>query len=169
MPRRMLAPINTVKHYVQQSIATLTSGSTVLKTIVIAVANTALPVATPDVKEGAIIKAVYIEVWLKGLGAADAATQFLFSIYKNPGGTDNITNTDHLNMMAYSNKKNVLFHSQGVIGGVGGGQSVPVIRTWVSIPKGKQRFGLGDRLQLAITAVGESISHCGFQTYKEYL
>ncbi len=168
MARRMLAPIISIKHYVQSTIATVTSGSTTLVTVVATHANTALPTATNSVQEGSIVKAIYIEFWLKGLGAADAATQFLFTIYKNPGGQNNLSNSDALNLMAYDNKKNVFFQSQGVIGGVGGGQSVPVIRQWLKIPKGKQRFGLNDKLQIGISAVGESISHCGFQTFKEY-
>ncbi len=88
--------------------------------------------------EGAVIKAVYIEFWLKGLGASDAITQFNMAIYKNPGGTNDLVAADLLNMMAYDNKKNIFYATQGVIGGVGGGQSVSPIRQWIKIPKGKQ-------------------------------
>ncbi len=164
----MLAPIVTVKHYGQYANTAVASGAATVRAIVTAVVNTALPVQTTDVKEGSIIKAVYLEVWAKGTGAADADTQMNFAVYKNPGGQNTMTYTDTLNMMAYDNKKNIFFVSQGVIGGVGGGQSVPIIRQWIKIPKGKQRFGVKDSLQFIIGTTGEAMQICGLAVYKEY-
>ncbi len=46
--------------------------------------------------------------------------------------------------------------------------SVPLFRGWVKIPKGKQRFGLGDEFIVAFESVGEAAQLCGFSTYKEY-
>ncbi len=166
--RRLQAPINTVKHYVQQSNISIASGAAVVFNAVVAVANTALPASTNEVVEGAIVKAIYVEWWFKGTGASDADTQFNFVLFKNPGGSNNMTYTDALNMMAYDNKKNILFVSQGVIGGVGGGQSVPVIRQWIKIPKGKQRFGLNDKFQILTATTGEAMQACGVVVFKEY-
>ncbi len=164
----MRAPIHSIKHYVQQTNTAIASGAGTSVIIVAAVANTALPVNTKDVIEGAIVKAVYLEFWLKGTGAADADTQFNFVIFKNPGGTNDMSVADSTNLMAYDNKKNIFFASQGVIGGVGGGQSVPVIRQWIKIPKGKQRFGLKDELTVFIGTTGEAMQACGLVVYKEY-
>ncbi len=166
--RRGLSPINSIKHYVQQSNTSIASGAATSIIIVAAVANTALPVNTKDVKEGSIVKAVYLEFWLKGNGAADEDTQFNFVVFKNPGGSNDMSVADSLNLMAYDNKKNIFFSSQGVIGGVGGGQSVPVIRQWMKIPKGKQRFGLKDELTVFVGTTGQAMQVCGLSVYKEY-
>ncbi len=160
--------IVSVKHYVQFTNALVTSGGVSVNVLANAVVNTALPATTADVKEGSIVKAIFIEMWLKGIGASDADTQFNMAVYKNPNGGSVMTAANLNNLMAYQNKKNVLYATQGVIGGVGGGQSVAVLRQWIKIPKGKQRMGLDDSFELAVTATGESIQRCGLVVFKEY-
>ncbi len=168
MPRRGLPPIVSIKHYHHQANTQVASGGILRIDPVAAIANTSLPTVTNEVMEGAIIKAVYVEMWVKGEGASDADTQFNLAIYKNPGGTNNMLIADIINLMAYDNKKNVLFASQGVIGGIGGGQAVPVIRQWVKIPNGKQRFGLKDKFTVALASTGQTMQVCGLMVYKEY-
>ncbi len=168
MPRRMLAPINSVKHYVQRATANIVSGTrvgVVLSDAVVAPATS----TTADVREGAIIKAMYLEFWVKGTGASDAFTQFIGVLEKAPGDQVGVTFTDMTNMSSYDNKKNVLYMTQGVIGGIGGGQSVPIVRQWFKIPKGKQRQGKGDAIIFSIASIGTTAQHCGFTTYKEYV
>jgi len=165
---RMLAPINTVKHIVQRPLTAVVTGTVTVSDVAVAVVNTALPVNTNDVTEGAVLKAVMLEYWLKGLGTGDGFTQFNFLVYKDPGGSNPMSYTDTLNIMAYDNKKNIFFTSQGVIGGVGGGQAIPVIRQWIKIPKSKQRFGVKDKLSVAVSATGQNIELCGVSIYKEY-
>jgi len=140
----MRAPINSIKHYVQRTNISISSGAGNSEIVVAAVPNTSLPTATKDVVEGAIVRAIYLEYWIKGLGASDAVTQFNFAVFKNPGGSNDMSVADSVNLMGYDNKKNVFFASQGVLGGVGGGQAIPVIRQWIKIPSGKQRLGLKD-------------------------
>ncbi len=113
------------------------------------------------------MKAIFLEYWLKGTGASDADTQFNFVFFKNPGGSNDMSVADSLNLMAYDNKKNIFFSSQGVIGGVGGGQSIPVVRQWFKIPKGKQRMGLNDELTVFVGSTGEALQLCGQAIYKE--
>ncbi len=166
--RRMVAPINSVKHYVQRENAPITAATRVALIVanaVIAPANS----ATEEVREGSIIKAIFLELWLKGQGASDSDAKFQMALEKAPGDQAGVTFTDMNNMQAYDNKKNVLFFSQGVIGGIGGGQSIPVVRQWFKIPKGKQRMGLGDALVASVSATSEIIQLCGFSTYKEYV
>ncbi len=167
MPR-MLAPIISIKHYVAFTNATVSSGSVANTDLVTAIPNTAAPAATDEVTEGSIVKSVFIELWLNGLGASGATTQFTVILVKLPGGQNAPTVTDMLNLMAYDNKKNILFTSQGNLAGVGDGQSIPVMREWYKIPKGKQRFGLGDTLRLAVLPTGLDLKRCGISTYKEY-
>ncbi len=164
---RMKAPINTVKHYVQRSNITVASGartSFLIAHAKIAPATT----LTSDVREGALIKSCYIEIWVKGNGASDADTQFNIVLERVDGqAAVGITYAQMLLLQAYQNKKNVLFAGQGVIGGVGGGNAVPVMRGWYKIPKGKQRFGLDDFLQVSVAFTGEGGQACGLAVYKE--
>ncbi len=70
----------------------------------------------------------------------------------------------------YDNKKNILFTAQGLLTPNDGGQ-VPVLRGWYKIPKGKQRFGLKDKLSVAVrnnNATAIDINFCGLAIYKEY-
>ncbi len=167
--RRMLAPIMSIKHYIQHTNVTVASGARDSFLIAAGVVAPATTLAT-DVIQGSVIKAVFIEVWAKGNGASDADTQFVCLFEKVPGagGTVGASFANLATLASYDNKKNVFFVSQGVIGGVGGGQSVPILRQWFKIPKGKQRMGLGDTLNVAISTTGEAMQVCGISTYKEY-
>jgi len=160
--------IHSVKHYVQFTNLVVDTGVLSTNVLIQAIANTADPATTADVVEGAVVKAIYIEFWLKGIGASDANTQFELVLFKNPAGNSDMTITNMANLMAYPNKKNILFTSQGVLSGLGAGQSVPVIRQWVKIPKTKQRFGLDDQLIVMILPLGTNIQRCGLVTFKEY-
>ncbi len=165
--RRMLAPINSVKHYVQLENAVIADGARTTRVLVDAVASGTLPTSTDEVHEGAIIKAVFIEMWFKGNATAGTEDKFQLVLEKIPAGGSGVTFTTMNNLSAYNNKKNILFVSQGVTGDLTT-QSIPIIRNWFKIPKGKQRFGLGDLLAVSISSTGATANHCGFATYKEY-
>ncbi len=165
--RRMVAPINTVKHYVQFENATINDGAiraNAISDAVIAPAAT----NTRDVREGAIVKAIFVEIWIKSNASAGTDTKFQFALEKVPTGAAAVTFTQLNNLQAYDNKKNILFYSQGVIGDLTT-NSIPIVRNWFKIPKGKQRQGLGDRLVITTSSTGAIVQHCGFSTYKEYI
>ncbi len=166
MARRMVAPIHSVKHYVQTDNQIVGTGARINVALV---DGTIAPAAanTFDVQEGSLVKAIFIEQWVKSNAAATEETKFQFALEKVPTGTAGLTFTQLNNLMAYDNKKNILFYSQGVVGD-GTTQSIPVVRQWFKIPKGKQRFGLGDRLIMSVATTGAGINTCGFATYKEY-
>ncbi len=164
--RRMLAPINTVKHYIiieNTEVASATSRVQALVTAEIAPAVA----TTADVKEGSLVKAVFLELWVHSKAAAGLEVKFQFALEKVPTGAAGLTFVEMNNPQAYDNKKNILFYSQGVIGDLTT-QGVPIVRQWFKIPKGKQRFGLGDRLLFNLAATGVVLDSCGFSTYKEY-
>jgi len=164
--RRMLAPINTIKHYVAQSNTNIATGAVQHLTLVNALAKGAARTAASSVEEGAIIKAIHIEFWI--CGVLDGATsQFVFVVYKLPAGQSSPTATDMANLGSWDNKKNILFSSQGVFPEGESSQSIPVMREWQKVPKGKQRFGLGDRFSVSFFSVG-TLQVCGLATYKEY-
>ncbi len=163
----MKAPIVSDKHYIAYTNANLASGGIRLIELVNALARGAARATTQDVDEGSVIKAVYVEYWVNGRGAS-STTQFTAILFKNPGGSNDPTYADTLNLQAYDNKKNIFYTTQGVLA-QSGSQSVPIIRQWFKIPKGKQRFGRGDKLQLCLAATGQDITSCGICTYKEYV
>ncbi len=159
--------IKSRKHIFQISQGTVAQALTVHQTLVEAKEATSL--APGDVEEGAIVKACYIEFWVSQ-DSASIVGSYTIALYKDPGGAHAATTTNMAALHDYKNKKNILFTAQGLLTPNDGGQ-VPVLRTWYKIPKGKQRFGLGDRLLLTIrnnNATSIDINFCGVAIYKEY-
>ncbi len=154
--------INTEKHYVHKTLSTVLAGAT--DNIVI-VAASAVPGGTATaVREGAVIKAVFIEMWVRTNDTSPGATSI--TLYKKTGGDTSMTATEAADLNSYDNKKNVLYHTQGLINDQDS-SAIPFIRQWFKIPKGKQRFGLADVLILNVFAQALDNNICGFFTYKE--
>ncbi len=166
MPRRMLSPIVSVKHYVHHTNAAIASGAIGRFVIAHSVVAPATGNAF-DVQEGSVIKAVFIEFWLLSEGAAGSTTQFAVTVEKQPGNTVDMTAAQILNLGAYPNKKNIFYVTQGVMSGEDT-NSVPILRQWFKIPKGKQRMGLDDQIVVNFGPIGQSTRRCGITTYKEY-
>ncbi len=163
----MRAPIHSKKHYVQISQGT-TAQAAISNHLIIESLEGASSVPT-QIEEGATVKAVFIEYWI-GNASTSVVGSYTVIVVKNPGGNANPVTGDLAALHDYDNKKNILFTSQAIVPPTDGGQ-IMVLRQWIKIPKGKQRFGLKDRLQLSLrnnnlTAV--DINHCGFALYKEY-
>ncbi len=158
----MRAPIQSTKHYVLQSLASPTTGTILVTSI--ADAAVVRGTAQDDVVAGSVIKAVYIEMWQRG-GSVEGAVNM--ALIKIPGTGVIPTFADTANYNDYENKKNILYMTQGLAGD-DTTAGVPLLRGWFKIPKGKQRFGLGDQLLLVTAAIGVTIDVCGFATYKEY-
>ncbi len=160
----MRPPINSQKHYVQQTLATVLSGAQL--NITIANAVDAPTGATANVvREGSVIKAVFVEMWVR---AGDTSPgNSLLTLYKLSSGAPGMTFAQHIDLHNYPNKKNVLYHTQGLTNDQDA-DAIPFIRQWFKIPKGKQRFGAGDILMLGIAAQALDNIICGFMTYKEY-
>ncbi len=162
----MVAPINSIKHYVNRNSAVIATGAIsndIHIDAVVAPANATVS----QVLEGAIIKAIFLEMWLTSNEASGVESQFVLTVEKKRDREPNMTNAEALNLGAYPNKKNILFVSQGILNSNTVSGTVPIIRQYFLIPKGKQRFGLDDQLFVNIAAVG-SIQFCGISTYKEY-
>ncbi len=120
------------------------------------------------INEAATVKACYVELWLSQ-DSASVIGSYTVILYKDPGGTNAVTTAQMAALHDYPNKKNILFTAQGLLTPNDGGQ-VPVLRQWYKIPRGKQRFGLGDRLILAVRNNNVSdidVNTCGVAIYKE--
>ncbi len=128
------------------------------------------PSTTPEfISEGAIVKACYVEMWV-GTESATVVNSYTIALYKDPGGSNPALTADMAALHDWSNKKNILFTGQGLLPIEDGG-IIPVMRGWYKIPKGKQRFGLGDRLVLTLrnnNATAIDIQFCGIAIFKEY-
>ncbi len=166
--RRMLAPINSVKHYVHRAVTSVVTATVLNDSIVDAVVASA--VSTPnEVLEGSVVKAVFVELWINAIASVGGITAFNISLEKVPAGVAKMTNAQSLNLMVYPNKKNILYTTQGELSSLSIAQAVPILRQWFAIPKGKQRFGLADELILNVSVISTNdLSVCGFYTYKEY-
>ena len=168
MARLNKVVINSNKHYVSQTIATIVGSAISQRPIADSVVAPASSNAF-DVEEGSIIKAVYVEIWATGLGVAFDSS-FNMTIEKISSNGPAMTITNAANLGAYQNKKNILYTTQGLVTPRDfGSTSVPLLRQWVAIPKGKQRMGLGDKIVLNLANLGAiDYEICGIFIYKEY-
>ncbi len=159
------AMVHSTKHYFQQTLTSVGTASTVVVTPISAVAVSSKNLNF-EVEEGSTVKAIYMEMWLLG----QTNNQFFTAIVaKLPGGVGNIVQADMVDLFGFDNKKNILYTTQGLAPNDGVGQPINIFRGWIKIPKGKQRFGFGDRIQFAISSRGDgTIDFCGFFVYKEY-
>ncbi len=161
----MRAPVTSSKHYVQRSLLTITAGTNDVTVIVQAVERGNVSVGNAfEVADGSVIKAVFVEMWIRGQSTSPGSV--LLSLIKTPQNTS-ITFAEQVALHTYDNKKNVLYHTQGLTNDADA-DAIPFVRQWFKIPKGKQRFGLGDKLVLSVSAQALDSNICGFMTYKEY-
>ncbi len=159
--------INAIKHYINIENANTAASTVRTIDIVTAVSQSAAGAATDEVLEGSIIKAVMLELWGKSNVGAGNDMKFQLALEKLPAGATPMTFAQLNNLMAYQNKKNIFYFTQGVMGDLTTA-SMALIRGWFKVPKGKQRFGLGDRLVMTVGATTANLNNCGFSTYKEY-
>ncbi len=160
----MRAPINSVKHILQHTTTQVTTGT--VTTLVEAVGEHIQDVSNvQEVVEGSLIKAIYVEYWILGTFGEGS---YVMCIEKSESGNPSPIFTEMSTLNSYENKKNVLFISQGLIA-EDNANPTPVLRQWVKIPKGKQRFGLKDKLRINFASLGsDDIQFCGFTLYKSY-
>ncbi len=163
----MRAPIHSKKHIVQVSQGTIAQAAVEDTNLIVAKEQ---PSTVPtEIEEGAIVKAIWIELWL-GNASTSVVGSYTTIVVKVPGGSNPADASEMAALHDYTNKKNILFTSQALVPPTDGGQ-VNVIRNWVKIPKGKQRFGLNDKLFITTrnnNSTAVSINFCGCAIFKEY-
>jgi len=159
------AQIHSIKHFVPYAIDGITTGTT--QNIIIVSAVTLLATnLNNEVTEGNQVKACYFELWLQNTGNLG---EFIMVIEKVQDSQPGATFAEMASLMTYTNKKNILYTTQGLTSNDGVSGPVNVIRGWVKIPKGKQRFGFGDRLIMSIANVSANdLNRCGISIFKEY-
>ncbi len=146
-----------------------TIAQSAVDTQIIVLAQEAVSTTPAAVEVGSSVKAVYVELWL-GNASSTVVGSYTTILYKNPGGNASATSGSLAALHDYDNKKNILFTSQALVPPTDGGQ-VMVMKQWFKVPKGKQRMGLGDRIELVTrnnNATAVDINGCGLGLYKEY-
>ncbi len=163
----MRAPIHSKKHIFQISQATVGQAAIVRTPLAVAIEGS--PTQPQHIAEGSVVKACYLEFWVSQ-DSASVVGSYTVVLEKDPGSAHTITTANMAALHDYPNKKNILFTAQGLLTPNDGGQ-VPVLRGWYKIPKGKQRFGLTDSLDITIrnnNATAIDINFCGLAIFKEY-
>ncbi len=130
--------------------------------------NTPLSTVATDVSQGCIIKAVWMELWIRAseedvVGLTTGVDAY---IWKNPGA--NLT-APNPGSVGTSNEKKFVFKSfKGLVGA--GTQGFPAYswRGWIRIPKIYQRVGTDDLLQLVFRFTGTAGLVCTNFIYKWY-
>ncbi len=156
--------VHSIKHYVQYSIGTDTGGTVTSKAIASGVAPENVDLVS-DVLEGNSIKAVYLELWLRAGSTTPASGQLI--VYKKNSDASNPTTTEMAALGDWDNKKNILYTTMGLFNDQDA-DAIAAFKGWIKIPKGKQRFGLGDALNWSLFSPTIDLQFCGFATYKEY-
>ncbi len=158
--------VHSTKHIVQFTIRTVVAAGPQLQHLSIVSA-----VATPnkddpdEVEEGSTVKACYVELWIRAADTTGGSGQLVLYKKSSGQGTPSIVNMAALH--DWNNKKNILFTQMGLFNDQDA-DAVAVMRGWYKIPKGKQRFGLGDELQITVFTPSIDLHICGFAIYKEY-
>ncbi len=161
----MRAPIHSVKHIVQYPFSQITTGTREVINLVHSVSLPNVNISV-EVAEGAIVKAVFVELWLQN-SANDGES--IVTLTKDPLNATGPTFVEMASLFSYVNKKNILFTHQGLTTNDGVGNPVRIMGNWFKIPKGKQRFGLGDKLNLNVSNTSaNNLNRCGVCIYKEY-
>ncbi len=157
--------VHSTKHYIQYPLDQIGLGTSQNIKIVqgVAVSNKNLAI---EVEEGSSVKAIFFELWLQNEGNLG---EFIMTVTKDPEDSNGPSFAEMASLNTFNNKKNVLYTTQGLTSNDGVSGPVSVIRSWIKIPKSKQRFGLGDKINLNISNVSANdLVRCGFATYKEY-
>ncbi len=161
----MKAPIHSIKHYVQISRSTVATVARNIEPLVLAVSPSGVN-AVDEVVEGALVKAIFVELWVIDAGAGGS---HIVTIGKNVGTSVAPTFTNMNALGTYGEKKNILFTHQGLTPNDGIARPMVVIQGWIKIPKSKQRMGFDDSVNLTIANnSAQDMFYCGFATYKEY-
>ncbi len=162
--RRMAPIINSIKN-----VANNASGldSTTQKFRFAKAVNDPLSTVATDVSQGCVIKAVYVQIDVCGLGGTGVLNTADFFLMKNPG--DNLTVPAPLSQ-GTSNEKKFIFKTWRFMIMRNQDGNMPFHwEGWIKIPKRYQRMGTDDTLLLAFACTSALTGHISSQfIYKWY-
>ena len=118
---------------------------------------------TNEVRMGARIKAVWLELYMFSGGIASARNISFAALYFSPGG---IAGSPVLSTLGSSNLRHfVFFFTRGIPGTQVSGSPL-VWRGWIRIPKKFQKYAEGDVLRLVLRNDVDTGSYCFTAIYK---
>ncbi len=159
----MKATINSLKHYVPIPLSTATSGARVLTPLAVAIEVPGTD--AQNVRIGAVVKAIYIELWVRA--GSTSPGNYIIVFGKGSAGSGGPTFGEMANMHDFNEKSDVLFISQALTNDQDA-DAIPVMRGWYKIPKGKQRMAIGQQWYVGVSAPAIDVIFCGQVVYKEY-
>ncbi len=165
--RRMLAPIVTRKHIIPKGVEAIAVAG-ISNMIIANAVDTPVNTTATEVNIGSVIKAVYIEMWIRGDDESAAPANVFVSFEKLIGSSGSMIFADATGINTYDNKSNTFYVTQGLTSAGTANSAIPFMRGWFKIPKGFQRMAIGDRLHLNIVALNHDLEACGIFVFKEY-
>ncbi len=156
--------IHSEKHIIQRTLETTTAGAISTEEIMVAVDTVGS--TNTDVAVGAVVKAILIEMWVRGQDTS--AGSFVACLIKLPSGFGAPSAANMANLNDYQNKNNIFYMTQGLLD-VTTGEARMVTPPIIKIPKGKQRMSLGDKWIWVNFAQALDNNQCGKFIFKEYL
>ncbi len=159
----MRPKVHTEKHIVQSSLFAVAAAAITRINIVKGLQAPVAATAT-NVREGSTISAVYVEMWLTGDDAV--ASTCIATLEKSIAGGTAMTVAQSASLDSYPNKRNIFHTFQGLLP-PNTQYPMAAVKGWFKIPKGKQRFGIDDRLVLNIHGQSDGVTGCGFFIFKE--
>ncbi len=155
--------IDSVKN-IENAVDGVTAATKLVKVIVNA-KDSPVTTVTNEVKRGSRIFRIWLEFWYYGLSAANTNDIVDIYIMKNPG--TNLTSPNP-GTTGSSNEKKFIFKTwKGLAGNKSLGGQPYAWKGWVKIPKGYQRMGTDDRIELVLISPTTG-SFCHNAIYKWY-
>ncbi len=161
--RSSLHPINTLKHIVDRQ-GGLVATTQVEEILVSAVDNPTFVTNPQEISNTSNVTHVFLNVQVAATGTAALANVYMF-VAKNPAG--DLVFPD-ANAVGKSDLRKHVLH-QEMIMTEKNTTAIPrtLFKGVIKIPRGKQRFGLGDKLIVALLAPGVNFDYCVQCIYKE--
>ncbi len=165
--RRMsLRPINRIKHVIDFQ-GGVTLGVQTQRTLVNTVASPALS-AQEEVEFGSKINGIYLKAEVSATSGTALANVYMM-IFKNPGGNLTLPNA---NSVGNNDNKKFSIHQEMIMLQKFDADVSPNPRVLfngvVRIPRGYQRNGPNDLLQIAVFSPGANLDLCFQCHYKEF-
>ncbi len=155
--------IQSIKHINQHHATAVAQGAVTTFDEAIAVKD--YTGSAVNVPVGAVVKAIYVEMWV--LSDTSAFGNVVVTVEKRKAGQVSMTAAQSTALDSYPNKANVFYTTEGLTP-PNVANPMPFIRGWIKIPKGKQRMALGDTICVNVSAVVIQQEICGLSIYKHY-
>ncbi len=167
MPRfrsgNMFRPINRIKHVIDLQFATAAGGQQ-SQDLILAVDNPVIA-NTTEVVTGSKVNGIYLKLEANATSSGALANAYMI-IFKNPGG--NLTVPAPNAVGGNDNKKYVIHQEMIMFQQQTGSNPRTLFNGVIRIPRGYQRFGPNDKLEMRVLAPGVATNWCFQCHYKEF-